>query len=245
VALGPSTPRRAEGGTRVGLGVALLAWLTALALAPLTLPPSVHAQAVEPVASLEELMTLFASSGGVRADFVETRELAILAVPIETRGKLYFAPPDRLARHTLEPSPSSVVVQGDRVALRDETGEQVLSLGSSEVARTLVGNTAAMLRGDLDALRARYEIDFQVTGEATSDAWLLGLVPRSRVAKAIVERIEVRGSGRALSSMVTLESSGDRATTRFTAVETGVDFSPEELAHVFSLESSPREAEAP
>jgi outer membrane lipoprotein-sorting protein len=241
VALGPSTPRRAEGGTRVRLGVALLAWLTALALAPLTLPPSVHAQAIEPVASLEELMALFASSGGVRAEFVETRELAILAMPIETRGKLYFAPPDRLARHTLEPSPSSVVVQGDRVALRDETGEQVLSLGSSEVARTLVGNTAAMLRGDLDALRARYEIEF----EATSDAWLLGLVPRSRVAKAIVERIEVRGSGRALSSMVTLESSGDRATTRFAAVETGVDFSPEELARVFSLESSPREAEAP
>jgi outer membrane lipoprotein-sorting protein len=241
VVLGPSTSLREASGRPSRIGVLLFAWLATLALAPLAAPPSAHAQAGEPVKSIDGLMALFASSGGVRAEFVETRELAILAVPIETRGRLYFAPPDRLARHTTEPSPSSVVVQGDRVALRDETGEQVLSLGSSEVARTLVGNTAALLRGDLDALRARYEIEF----EATDEAWSLGLVPRSRVAKAIVERIDVRGSGRALSSMVTLEASGDSATTTFAAVETGVEFPPEELARIFSLESSPREAEAP
>jgi outer membrane lipoprotein-sorting protein len=213
----------------------------------LPLCPSVAA-AGEPAAndarvgSLEELMALFASSGGVRAQFRETRELAILAAPIETRGELFFAPPDRLARHTTHPGRSSVVVHGDRVALRDETGEQLLSLGSSEVARTLVGNTAALLRGDLAALRARYEIEFEARGasdsaqDADGGSWSLGLVPRSRVAKAIIARIQVEGRGRALRSMETRETSGDRSITRFLAVETDVEFSPEELARIFSLE---------
>ena len=71
---------------------------------------------------LEELMDMFASSGGVQARFRESRHLAILTAPIETRGMLYFAPPDRLARHTTWPGRASVVVDGDRVAFDDETG---------------------------------------------------------------------------------------------------------------------------
>ena len=71
---------------------------------------------------LEALMEFFAESGGVRAHFQESRHLSILTDPIETTGTLYFAPSDRLARHTSRPYRSSVVVEAGRVSLGDETG---------------------------------------------------------------------------------------------------------------------------
>ena len=84
---------------------------------------------------LEGLMHLLAGSGGVRASFRETKHLSLLSSPLETEGVLYFAPPDLLARHTSRPGRSSVVIRGDQVELRDETGRQVIDLRSSAVTR--------------------------------------------------------------------------------------------------------------
>ena len=106
-------------------------------------------------ADLEALMELLAGSGGVRARFQESRHLSILTDPIETAGVLYFAPPDRLARHTLRPGRSSVVVDAGRVSFGDETGHRTVDINASEVARTLVSNLMVVLRGDLESLRAR------------------------------------------------------------------------------------------
>jgi outer membrane lipoprotein-sorting protein len=192
-----------------------------------------------PVADLEALTHLFATSGGVRAEFQESRHLAILEAPLETEGVLYFAPPDRLARYTTRPGRTSIVVIGSGVTLRDETGVQRLDLESSEVARSLIDNLAILLRGDLDAMRERYEIRFRANAEpddASRDTsvWTLDLVPRSRVVRSLIERIRVEGRGGKLSAMETLEANGDRTVTAFTAVETGLDFQAEDLARFFS-----------
>ena len=50
--------------------------------------------------ALEELMGRLAESGGVRARFRETKHLSLLTAPLVSEGTLYFAPPDRFARHT-------------------------------------------------------------------------------------------------------------------------------------------------
>ena len=74
-------------------------------------------------------MEIFSESQGVRARFKEERQLSILTNPIQTEGELFFSPPNRLARHTRLPGQSSLIVDGDRLTLRDETGEQIVSLG--------------------------------------------------------------------------------------------------------------------
>jgi hypothetical protein len=170
-----------------------------------------HARAAEGAASapleLEKLMTLLASSRGVRANFTEVRRLSILSEPIETRGVLYFAPPDRLARHTASPGSASIVVDGERVVFRDELGRQVLDLGASEVARSLVENLMALLRGD-----------------------------RGRAVRAIIAQIRARGNGRGLGSVETLETNGDTTLMVFEDVRTGLDFEPADLERFFSFE---------
>ena len=181
--------------------------------------------------SIEDLMSRFAASGNVRARFRETLHLSLLTAPIETEGMLYFAPPDRLARYTTRPGSSSVVVEADRVAFSDETGHQVVDLGSSELARHLIDNLVVLLRGDLVVLRARYSVSFASDGRD----WVLDLKPRSRIVREIIEWVRFKGRI-GLTEMETRQVGGDTTVTVLSEVETGFDFTPTEFERIFSLE---------
>ena len=180
---------------------------------------------------LEALMRRFASSGGVRARFRESRQLVILTDPIETTGTLYFAPPDRLARHTTWPGRSSVVIEAERVLLADETGKRVFDLNTSEVARALVGNLMIVFRGDLESLRARYAISF----DSNAERWTLDLEPRSRDVRGVIERIRFVGHGRNLTAMETRESNGDRTIMELSEIEVGLTWGQRDLDRIFSV----------
>jgi len=178
-------------------------------------------------------MRALAESGGVAARFEEARSLAILEAPIESSGRLYFAPPDWLARHVESPGESRVVVRDDSVSFRDETGVQRLELASSDVARAMVGNVMLLMRGDLESLEKRYHIDFQATGEG----WTLELEPRDKLLRGIIERLRVEGRANRLVRMETRETSGDVTATRFSDVRLGVDFTREERERIFSVDA--------
>jgi outer membrane lipoprotein-sorting protein len=194
---------------------------------------SLASDATDPAPTeLVALMERFAGSGGVRTRFRESRHIAILTDPIETTGMLYFAPPDRLARHTTWPGRSSVVVEAGRVSLGDETGQRVFDFNTSEVARALVGNLMIVFRGDLETLKARYSISFDSDGEN----WTLDLDPRSRALRGIIDRIRFTGRSRDLSAMETHESNGDRTIMRFSEIEIGRSWEQGDLDGIFSLD---------
>jgi hypothetical protein len=215
--------------------VLLLCWALsgATALAAPESKPDAPPTPASPV-GLDELMGRFAASGGVRARFRETKHLALLARPLETEGLLFFAPPNWLARYTTRPGASSIVVRGDRVAFRDETGHQQLTLGSNDVARHFVDNLVVLLRGDLQGLRSRYAVAFR-----SEDAgWEITLEPRSETVRDVIEWIRFAGRGDHLTRLETLETSGDRTVTVFGEVEPDRVFPPAELDRIFSLEET-------
>ena len=177
-------------------------------------------------------MERLASNGIVSADFEETRHISLLRDAIETAGVLYFAPPDRLARHTTRPGDSRVVVHGTRVAFRDETGTRRVDLASSHVARSLTSNLMVLLRGDLPSLRERYEIAFSSDGES----WRLDLEPRHKDVRLIIEGIRFSGTGSELEMMETRETNGDKSVANFTRVETQLELSRDEFDRIFSLD---------
>jgi outer membrane lipoprotein-sorting protein len=182
----------------------------------------------------ESLMQIFAASGGVRARFRESRHISILTDPIETGGMLYFAPPDRLARHTTRPGRSSIVVEAGRVSFADETGLHTIDIHTSEVAQALVGNLIVVLGGDLESLRASYSISFRSEG----GHWTLDLEPRSRAVRGIIQRILFTGTGRELTGIETLESNGDRTIMGLSDIETGHAWGTPELERIFSIDPS-------
>ena len=52
-----------------------------------------------------------AATRGVAAEFRESREVALLVEPLESRGLLYFVPPDRMARFTTPCMLSTVLLR--------------------------------------------------------------------------------------------------------------------------------------
>jgi outer membrane lipoprotein-sorting protein len=181
---------------------------------------------------LEALMQRFAESGGVRARFRESRHLSILTDPIETTGTLYFAPPDRLARHTTSPGRSRIVIEAGRVSLRDETGQRVFDFSTNEIAQALVGNLMVVFRGDLKLLRERYSISF----DSTAERWTLDLEPRARALRSLIERVHFVGKGGDLAAMETREPNGDRTIMKFSEIETGLSWEPRDLDRIFSVD---------
>src|SRR5262245_34974195 len=91
-------------------------------------------------ATLEALMRGMAGASGVEARFREEKRLALLSEPIESRGTLYFVPPNRLSRETTEPSRTRLVIDGERFSFRDAAGSEAMDLSASPIAREYVAN---------------------------------------------------------------------------------------------------------
>jgi outer membrane lipoprotein-sorting protein len=185
--------------------------------------------------SLEDVMRLLAASGGVRASYHEQKHISLLSEPLESEGKLFFQPPDRLARHVEKPGRAWLAVRNDQVVMRDATGEERLDLGRSDVARALVDSLAVVLRGDLGVLNARYEVAFR----ALEAGWRIDLMPRSRMLKSLIASMAIDGVGSEIRRVEVREESGDWAITEFSAIQTGVRFTPEESGEIFLLTPSP------
>lgn len=188
------------------------------------------AAAADPApATLDALMAGMARATGVLAEFQETKTLALLSAPLESRGVLHFVPPDRMVRRTLEPAPSSLVVDGPRVVFRDASGEAPVDLSGDPSARQFVDNFTTIFRGDLPALREKYEVRFR----AEPPGWSLELEPRDAVLRRFVASLTLSGEGERMREMVLLERDGDRTVTRFGRVETDHVYTPGELAALF------------
>jgi hypothetical protein len=213
-------------GIGAGLGLAVPAPTASAAPAAEPAPASAGVPAAP---TLEAVMAGMAGARGVVAEFTEVKELALLSAPLESRGVLHFVPPDRMLRRTLEPVRAELVVDGRRVVFRDAAGAAPVDLSADPSARQFVDNVTTLFRGDLAALRARYEVAF----EATPPRWRLALTPRDPLVRRFVASLTLGGEGEALHEMVLLERDGDRTTTRFERVDTDHAHSDEELRALF------------
>lgn len=182
---------------------------------------------------VDRLMEGMASSRGVVANFIEVRHIAVLTQPIETRGRLYFVPPNRMLRETFHPTEARLLVDGDRVQLEQEG--QVIDLSGSALARGFVSNFLVLWSGDLGDLRDRYEIRYQEEGPK----WEVALTPRDRTLRRVIESITLRGSADGLQEIETQEVDGDRTVMVLDSVERDREFEPAELRRLFGPQLAP------
>lgn len=179
-------------------------------------------------ASFAELLEGFARTTGLEARFEEEKHLALLAVPLRSRGRLYFAPPKTLLRRVEAPNPQDVLVSNDQVRIRDGGGEQTLDLASRDEVRPLVESMLWIFNGDLDALERTYHVDYARietvdevrarreggAGSSAGGRWRVTLVPRSEPLSQLISALEVRGRGRVADALELRETGGDRTITR-------------------------------
>ncbi len=178
---------------------------------------------------LGEILARMASTPGVEAAFEERKELALLAAPLETRGVIYFVPPDRFARFTTMPARSALVVSGDEVHLREGRDAQEIDLTGNRMANVFVENFVSLWSGDRERLERLYATEFH----GTREAWELRLVPRRAPLANVIARITLRGDLEAMRELVVDERDGDRTATRFGATDSERQFTPDELERIF------------
>jgi hypothetical protein len=201
---------------------------TCLAALALTLLP-VRAGADSGSLDLALLMREMAASSGVVARFEEQKQLALLAVPLESRGVLYFAPPGRLARFTQEPSYSSLIIDGEELRFREGEGAEEFDLSGNPMARIFVDNFIVLFNGDLDGLQSLY--DTHLSG--VREAWTLELSPKRPPLSRFMETITLHGGRTGIERMVMLAKDGDVTTTRLEGVDSSYAFSEAELSRLF------------
>ncbi len=181
---------------------------------------------------LDGLLTKFAQMPGLSADFREVQHIALLTQPLTHEGTVHFAPPSRLARHTLKPARSSFVLDASTLTVGDAHGRREVDLAAHPVAAELTGSLLHILAGDRPSLEKAYRVEFSV---AMDDEWTLTLTPRSPTLTKVIERMTFKGRGLNVSAMTLFEASGDRREMVFVGVRTDRRYSPTEIERVFRI----------
>jgi hypothetical protein len=181
------------------------------------------------------LMARFAAMPGLEARFREERRSALVVEPLVCEGVLYYAPPGRLARRTLSPTPSNMVIAGGVLLLEEERGRRRIDLRSNPQVRQVVEGLLLLLSGDAAALERLYAVTFTPRPELGPAAWEMTLAPRSRPMRRAMRRVWLRGDDLAVRTMRIEEASGDETVTTFDHVDTARRYTDAELQRLFAV----------
>lgn len=182
--------------------------------------------------SFEALLEALSRMSGFEAGFREEKTIALLAEPLESEGRLYFQPPDRLLRRTTAPRASDVLVTRERVVLVDGASATTIDLASQEQIRPLVESILWLFAGDREALERSYAVDYR-RGTATETGWTLSLRPRRSPLDLLIRELRISGEGLEARRFEVVEATGDRSVTSLFEADAERVFSAEERRQLF------------
>jgi hypothetical protein len=157
-----------------------------------------------------------------------------LAAPLVSEGMLYFAPPGRLARHTLVPEKSSILIDGRTLSFGDEQGREEVDLAANPAVEDYVDSFRMILDGEREALVKKWRIE--VSGQAKT--WEITLQPMSEPIKKTIREMILRGTGAVIQWMKIVETTGDETVTSFSEVHPTRRFSQAEIDRLFRIPPS-------
>ena len=154
-----------------------------------------------------QLMQQLSQHPAGRAQFTETKTLALLKQPVVSSGELVYSPPDRLEKHTVKPKPESLMIMGnDLTVIRDGTRRELRLPQFPEVLAFVEA-----LRGTLVGNQALLQSHYALALTGNERAWLLVLKPLDERMQRWVQEIRVTGAHNVVSAVETLQADGDKS----------------------------------
>ncbi|HEX5050125.1 MAG TPA: outer membrane lipoprotein carrier protein LolA [Planctomycetota bacterium] len=189
----------------------------------------------------EALFRMFARTTGLEASFEEEKHLALLALPLKSKGHLFFfrrdlRSPGYLARFVDEPEASSVLITPDELRLVNRDGTEVIDLKRSDKVRTFITSLVHVFAGEQKALAKSYEIAFALEPEDEA-RWTLTLTPRDKPLDQMLKTLRLVGTGEAVERIEIEEPNGDRTVTRIVTADPARTFDPAELKRLFGIDA--------
>ncbi len=187
--------------------------------------PRASARHLSPVAAVLHRLRAHAA---LEVDFREEKRIRLLRRPAISSGHMYYHRDSRsLRRDTLLPTPSSILIVGNRITMR--TGARVETLDATRpVVRALSSSFVDLLRGDQAALSA----NFSLAAQYRDGAFDFTMTATEATLARVISSIEVHGRGDALESLIVREATGDSSTTTFSNA-TQPAYSAADVARVF------------
>ena len=172
------------------------------------LPPAQRPRA----AGQRELFQRFAQMAGLEVTFTEVKHVALLAVPWESSGKLYFLPPGHLCRVVEKPSPSMVVITPDELRMQDKDKTEVVDLRRNDKVRAFITALVQVFAGDEAALQRSFHVEYTLDPKS-AQGWRLSLLPRGKPLDQMLKAMVLHGEGETVQRIEWTEPSGDRTVT--------------------------------
>ncbi|HEX6812666.1 MAG TPA: outer membrane lipoprotein carrier protein LolA [Planctomycetota bacterium] len=206
-----------------------------------TQPPAQDPKQRPRPADAGALFRTFAATTGLEASFEEDKHLALLALPLQSKGRLFFFRADRtqpgyLARHIEAPEPSTVLITPAELRLQNRDGTEVIDLKRSDKVRNFITSLVHVFAGDERALAKSYTIQF-AQAEKDPAGWTLALVPRDKPLSQMLKSLTLVGEGEAVVRIEVHEPNGDRTVTRIVAADPARKFDTAEQKRLFGIDA--------
>jgi hypothetical protein len=202
-----------------------------------TAAPTVAEAAARPrPADAQALLASFARMPGLEAAYEEEKHIALLALPLRSRGKLYFLPPGHLTRLVEAPEPATLTISPAELRLQDRDGTEVVDLRRSDKLRLFITALVQVFAGDEARLRQTFSVDYRVDA-ALPRVWSLTLAPRAEPLDKMLKALVLHGEGEAVLRIEVVEPNGDRTVTRIVTADPSRRFDAAERRRWFGIEA--------
>ena len=163
----------------------------------------------------------------LRAEFVQTKEMAAFKKPLITRGRLVFARQQGVLWQIEQPLKLTYVLQEGRML---EIGDDGIAQARNAQDAPAVAQIGRIFRALLGGQTKALADLFDSTGSGDAEqAWTLILTPRTAQVTQFIRRITLTG-GRYVDSIRIEEASGDTATIRYRQTKEARELNAEERA---------------
>ncbi len=150
----------------------------------------------------------------IRARFEQEKIIKALRRPLRSSGRFLFARDHGLHWHTLQPFDSQLVITGKGM-LQKENGETTLDINVEErpVVHSFTKVFLALFAGNKETLGKTFDLYMIQEG----DHWWLGLKPKQRLLKKVMDHIKLKGSAH-LEEIHFVETGGNETVMKLSAI---------------------------
>jgi hypothetical protein len=172
---------------------------------------------------------------GLEAEYEEEKHLALLALPLKSKGRMLFLPPGYLARLVEAPEKSQLLITPEQIRIDGRDGREIVDLKRSDRVRVFVTALVQVFAGNEPVLRKSFTVDYAVDPKSTA-AWTLTLTPKEKSLEQMLTRLTMQGEGLAVARIEVVDPNGDRTVTRVVKADPKRTFDAAEKQRWFGIE---------
>jgi outer membrane lipoprotein-sorting protein len=183
------------------------------------------AQTLTPLADpsefLKKIKQVSSATNTLKADFTEEKHASYLKEPQKSSGTFYYKKDNKLRWEKTKPSTYILLMDGDKVRLKENSQEKNVSAMNSMIGR-IRDLMISLVRGDFSNNKAFTPVYFQ-----TQNTYVVKLVPKNKKLVKIFDHIQLTISKETmrLKEIVFMEKTGDKSIMKFynDSVNLGLD----------------------